>query len=281
MTQRILITGAGGRIGSMLTPRLTRPGRVLRLLDLAELPGVGVEVIRADLTDPVVMGEACAGVDAVVHLGAIATEAPWADLLRINVDGTRTILEAARAARVPRVILASSIHAAGFYQRPGTEPNDLRGVPVPDSPDGVPAGIPPRPDTYYGVSKAVLESLGSLYADRFGMTVIALRLGACFPEPPDGTLDSWLSPDDCARLIEACLSTDAPGFRIVWGVSRNRRRWLSLAEGAQIGYHPTDDSERFATDRTDDEPVWARVRNLIGRQFCIAPLGENNRRPPR
>jgi uronate dehydrogenase len=258
----VLITGAAGRVGTLLRPRLARPGRVLRLLDLETVSeGPGVEPVVADMTDPVAMASACAGVDAVVHLGAIPTEAPWDELLRVNIDGTRAVLEAAECAGVRRVVLASTIHAAGFHHRTSAVDGPL------------PPGVPPRPDTYYGVSKAAVEALGSLYADRFGMAVFALRLGACFPEPPvEETLESWLSPDDCARLVEACLSTDAGGFRVLWGISRNTRRWWSLAEAEEIGYEPRDDSERFAgvaaPGPRPDEP------DRVGRSFCRLPLGE-------
>lgn len=271
--ETVLITGAAGRVGTLLRLRLIRPGRVLRLLDLDPVsPGPGVEPVVADVTDPAATVAACAGVDAVVHLAGIPTEAPWDELVRANIDGTRTVLEAARQAGVPRVVLASTIHAAGFHHRASAPER------------GLPPGVPPRPDTYYGVTKAAVEALGSLYADRFGMAVFALRLGACFPEPPaEETLESWLSPEDCARLVEACLSSRATGFRILWGISRNTRRWWSLAEAEEIGYAPRDDSERFAGRFAKpapgpDEP------GRVGRSFCHLPLGEwgpGPRRPAR
>ncbi|WP_422773722.1 NAD-dependent epimerase/dehydratase family protein [Plantactinospora sp. WMMC1484] len=277
MPVRVLVTGAAGRVGSLLRPRLAGPGRILRLLDVAEqrpaAPGEPVEIVRADLADPAALVAACTGVDAVLHLAGIPTEETWDALLRVNVVGTQHLLEAARRAGVPRVLLASSIHAAGCYRREGSSP-DPPGVPAPAGPDGVPAAAPPRPDTYYGWSKAAVESLGSLYADRFGMTVFALRLGACFPEPPGlSGLENWLSPGDCARLVDACLRAEASGFRVLWGISRNSRRWWSLVEGREIGYEPTDDAERYA-DRVrplDDEIA---TSGLIGAQFCRYPVGE-------
>ncbi|MFI6762600.1 NAD-dependent epimerase/dehydratase family protein [Micromonospora sp. NPDC050417] len=276
MARELLITGAAGRIGRLLRPRLAAPGRTLRLLDLADqepsAPGEAVRLIRADLTDPEALTSACVGVDAIVHLAAIAGEASWEKLLRTNVDGTRTLLEAARTAGVPRVVLASSVHAAGFYRQAGSSP-DPAGVPAPAGPDGVPAAAFPRPDTYYGWSKAAVESLGSLYADRFGMSVFALRLGACFPEPPGlRGLDMWISPDDCARLVTACLETDAAGFQVLWGISRNTRRWWSLAEGRRIGYDPRDDAERYA-DTVRERAGERETAGLVGAEFCGYPLG--------
>ncbi|MEN3612847.1 NAD-dependent epimerase/dehydratase family protein [Plantactinospora sp. ZYX-F-223] len=277
MPARLLVTGSAGRVGRLLRPRLAGPERILRLLDVADqppaAPGEPVEIVRADIFDPAALAAACSGVDAVLHLAAIPGEDTFAELLRVNVAGTRSVLEAARTAQIPRVVLASSIHAAGWYRRAGSSPEPA-GVPAPTGPDGVPAAVPPRPDTYYGWSKAAVESLGSLYADRFGITVFALRLGACFPEPPGVSgLENWISPDDCARLVDACLRADATGFRLLWGISRNSRRWWSLAEGQEIGYEPEDDAEHYA-DRARPLDGEAATAGLIGAQFCGYPLGE-------
>jgi uronate dehydrogenase len=244
---RVLVTGAAGRIGRALRDRLDRP---LRLLDLAPVEASARdEVVSGDLCSAATMAAACAGVDAVVHLGGIPTEAPFADLLRVNVDGTRTVLEAARAAGVRRVVLASSIHAAGFYRRP---------------PQGeLPASAPPRPDSYYGWSKAAMESLGSLYADRFDMAVAAIRIGAFTDRPDTAHLDAWISPDDGARLVTACLDTPFSGFRVVWGVSANPGRWLSLAEARELGYAPQDASSGAAPP--DVGP--------LGTIYSVHPLG--------
>ncbi|MGP4017658.1 NAD-dependent epimerase/dehydratase family protein [Saccharopolyspora sp. 5N708] len=264
MRQRILITGAAGIIGTMMRSRLRREGRVLRLLDRAPLPpaepGEAVETITADLTDPAAMAEACEGVDAVLHLGGHSRENSWTQTLAVNVDGTHTVLEAIRQAGVGRVILASSNHAAGF------RPVDAAG------PGGLPADSPARPDTYYGVSKAAIEALGSLYHSRFGIDVICIRIGSCFERPSDVRgLSLWLSPDDAALLFEACLSHPSPGYRVIWGVSANTRRLCSLAEAEDLGYQPQDDAEKFAAE------VEAGVPSPhLGGPFTTAPLGEPN-----
>jgi uronate dehydrogenase len=65
----ILMTGAAGRIGTMLRPRLARPGRTLRLLDIAPLTaGPGEEAVQASVTGLTAMTAACQGADAVIHL---------------------------------------------------------------------------------------------------------------------------------------------------------------------------------------------------------------------
>ncbi|MFE0464342.1 NAD-dependent epimerase/dehydratase family protein [Kitasatospora sp. NPDC058965] len=251
---RILVTGAAGGVGTLLRPRLARPGRTLRLLDVVPLePAAGEESVRASVTDLPALVEACRDVDAVVHLGGISVEAPWAQILDVNINGTYTVFEAARRAGVPRVVFASSNHAVG-YRTPAEYP--------------LTADAPPLPDTYYGVSKAAGEALGALYHHRYGLDVICLRILTCFPEPPNPrALSTWLSPDDCGRLVEACLTVPRPGYRIAYGVSANTRGgWVSLAEARALGYEPADDAEVFAAklvaehgEPAPDDPVFAHL----------------------
>ena len=242
----ILITGAAGGVGTLMRPRLARPGRTLRLLDLAPLApaaGPGEEAVQASVTDLDAMTAACAGADALIHLGGISVEAPWDRILDVNINGTYTVFEAARRAGVPRVVFASSNHAVGFHT-----PDEY---PLPEA-------IVPFPDTYYGVSKVAGEAVGALYAKRYGLDVISIRILSCFEQPRNlRMLSTWLSPDDCARLLEACLAADKPGYRVVYGVSDNTRGgWVSLDEARALGYEPKDDSEVFAAGliARDGEP---------------------------
>ena len=123
----------------------------------------------------------------------------------------------------PRVVCASSNHAAGFTPV-GAE---------------LPADLPPRPDTLYGVSKVFGEALGRYYAERYGLQVACLRIGTFTDRPRDmRTLSTWLSPDDCARLVDACLRSPDLTYAIVWGVSANTRRTWSLDAGRALGYEP-------------------------------------------
>lgn len=256
----VLITGAAGGIGTMLRPRLARPGRTLRLLDVAEMTaGRGEQVVRATITDLDAMTEACAGVDAIVHLAGQSTEAAWNRVLDLNINGTYTVFEAARRAGVRRVVFASSNHAVGFHG-----PDDY---PLPEDTTAL-------PDTYYGVSKVAGEGLAALYAHRYGIEAIAVRILTCYPEPMNPrALSTWLSPDDCGRLFEACVTAPAPGFRVVYGVSANTRGgWVSLDAARELGYEPRDDAEVFAEALIAEQgpidpadPVFAH----LGGPFCL------------
>jgi uronate dehydrogenase len=256
----ILITGAAGHVGTMLRQRLARPGRTLRLLDTAALTaGPGEEAITASVTDLDAMTAACQGAEAVIHLAGIASEAPWRQILEVNIDGTYAAFEAARQAGAGRVIFASSNHAVGFSPR--------ESFPVPDY-------AFPAPDSYYGVSKAAGEALAALYHHRYGMDTICIRILTCADRPPNvRALSTWLSPDDAGRLFEACLSAPEPGFRVLYGVSANTRGgWVSLDEARALGYRPRDDAEAYAAEviAASGEPdPGDPVLSFLGGEFTL------------
>lgn len=268
-SHRVLITGAAGGIGTLMRPRLRRPGRVLRLMDINPIapaePDEPVEIITGSVTDPDLVATACRDVDAVLHLGGISREAAWESIMDVNITGTRVLLDAARAAGVRRVVLASSNHAVGFHRIAEA------------GPDGLPADASPRPDTFYGVSKLAMEALGSLYHSRFGLDVICVRIGMCFPRPWNRRgLSLWLSPGDAARLFEACFTAPEPGYRVVWGVSDNARRTVSLREAEALGYRSADDAEQFAAHILSGEPPAAAGDDYLGGPFVTTELGRPN-----
>lgn len=231
----VLVTGAAGKIGTALCERLPSYGWSLRAFDREPAPGM----IAGDATSPADLDAALDGVTAIVHLAGQPTEAPWPVVRDANIEGTFQLFEAARRNGVQRVVYASSNHAAGF---------------TPIARD-LPATTPARPDTLYGVSKVFGEALGRYYTDRYGLRVACLRIGTFAPRPPDQrALSTWLSPDDCARLVDACLRSPALTYALVWGVSANTRRTWSLDEGRLLGYEPLDNAEDHATDVPAGEP---------------------------
>ena len=227
-----LVTGAAGRIGRYLRADPPR-GWELRLLDRVPIPEVAGAIV-ADVCDATALRAAVEGASAVVHLaGAISPADPFQEVLASNIDGTYQVFEAARLAGVERVVFASSNHANGFAPRSAaTAP-----------------GCGDRPDSYYGVSKLFGEALGRLYADRYGIRVACLRIGSCFDAPTaPRMLGSWLSPADCARLVGACLASPDLTYAVVYGISRNTRRWWDLGPAEALGYEPLDDAEEYAAE---------------------------------
>ena len=250
---RVLVTGAAGRIGSVVSERLAAR-HDLRGLDVVPWPEDGRpaypgELVVGDVTDPTVAAAAVRDVDAVVHLAGIPHEAPLPDILHSHVVSTAALLDAMVQHGVRRMVYASSNHAIGMTPRPET--------------GQVAADAPPRPDTFYGVGKVAAEALLSLYADRHGISSVALRIGNFRDEPENRrSLSVWLSYDDAAALVEAGLTADFSGVRTVFGISANRDAWWDLGAGRAIGYHPHDDASAFEGEirsRPDDAEEAARV----------------------
>jgi uronate dehydrogenase len=95
---RLLITGAGGVVGTMLREGLHGSlAAEVRLLDINPIqPGLGKELVVGDITDLGLMRKAISGCDACVHLAAIPVEATFDKILHTNIQGTWAVFEAAR-----------------------------------------------------------------------------------------------------------------------------------------------------------------------------------------
>ncbi|WP_235020209.1 NAD-dependent epimerase/dehydratase family protein [Ruania rhizosphaerae] len=254
----ILLTGAAGLSGSGLRPVLQDRGHRVRLLDkLPTAPTTTETAIVADLTDLDAVRAAARGVDVIVHLGGHSREQSWDELAQVNVEGTRTVLEAARLEGVRHLLIASSTHAVGVW-------------PIPEE---LVDYLPIRPDSLYGVSKAAMEALASAYADRHDLVISLARIGTIHDKPNSvRTLSTWLSLPDLARLVEATARYQRAGAHLVWAVSANSRGWFSLEPGRRIGYEPKDNAEDFA-DTVSDDPI--DQNGLIGGAFAddTHPLG--------
>ena len=238
--EKLLLTGAAGGLGQALRKRLKANCDVLRLSDRVDFGAAqpGEEVVLADLADAAAVDAMVAGTQAIVHLGGVSVEAPFAPILQANILGVYNLYEAARKHGARRIVFASSNHVTGFYRQSET----------------INASHPPRPDGLYGLSKAFGEDLSRFYFDRYGIETACVRIGSSFPEPRDRRmLASWLSFDDLHRLITACLTTPVLGHSIVFGMSNNAVTWYDNSQARHIGYVPQDSSDVFR------EAVYART----------------------
>ena len=171
---RVLVTGAAGSIGTVLLPGLTARGHEVIGLDRSTAPdGSDTAWYAIDCTDPDAVEAVFAdlarsgGIEAVVHLAGIPTEASLTDELDSHVVSTAALLDAMVRHGVDRIVYASSNHAVGRTPRSDLLTTDVR----------------PRPDTFYGVAKVAAEALLSLYVDRHGIDAVALRIGSFLPQP--------------------------------------------------------------------------------------------------
>lgn len=258
MNIAVAVTGAAGGIGRAVRSGLRGRYRLLRCSDLAEQApaALGEELDHADLRDMGAVRACLSGIDVVIHLGGIPTEDSWERILETNIAGTYNIFEAARLEGARRVVFASSNHVTGYHRR-------SRRV-GPDS------AI--RPDSRYAVSKVTGEALGRLYADKYGLEVICLRIGSYQPEPRDvRMLGTWISPADTVQLVICSIDAEPVHFEIVYGVSDNRRAIWDNPSAIRLGYRPKDDAELhadrlLANGAARAEPAGERLYH--GGSFC-------------
>lgn len=257
---RVLITGAAGRIGVVLREHFRGRYALLRLLDIAaQKPAeAGEEVLTVDLADMAGLQSAMDGIDCVVHLAGIPTEAAWERILETNIAGCYNVFEAARVKHVPRVVFASSNHAVGFHRRNVDIDTDS----------------PTRPDSRYGVSKVFGEALGRMYADKYGLSVACLRIGPFrTPDKPaaERELMNWISHRDMAQLTRRCIEHPGYHFVVAYGVSNNRRNRWHNDRVAFLGYEPEDDAETYAAEvlanSVAEDPVAVQFH---GGRYCSA-----------
>jgi uronate dehydrogenase len=105
------------------------------------------------------------------------------------------------------------------------------------------------PDGLYGVTKAFCEAIGSMYANKHGMTVACLRIGTFKnSDCPDSErhLMTWISHRDLVHLAERCIEASDYHFAIVYGLSKNTRGRWDNSKVAHLGYRPQDDAETYA-----------------------------------
>jgi uronate dehydrogenase len=259
----LLITGAAGGVGTALRRALA--GKyALRLSDLRPVKHLvpGEKFMRADITKLADFLRISRGVDAIVHLGGYSVEGPWLLILRANIVGCHNAYEAARRNGVPRFIFPTSNHAVGFYRRDET----------------IGHRVYPKPDGRYGVSKVFGEALGSLYADKYGLRVLCIRIGNVNERPIDKRrLAIWISPRDLGQLVSIGVEHPDLRFEIVYGVSDNRRAWYDNANARRLGYRPQDQAEAFAAEVLAKEPpvTDARAETFQGGTFVTAEAVED------
>lgn len=162
---RVIVTGGAGFLGSHVADHLAERGHDVAVYDRAS--SSRHRSVTGDLLDAPAVASALAGADAVCHLGAIgdvylAAEQP-ALAAAVNVTGTANVCEAALAAGVGRVVVASTWEV---YGQPNYEPLDERHGCEPDHP--------------YNITKLAGERIALAYGHLKKLDVVALRLGTAF-----------------------------------------------------------------------------------------------------
>ncbi len=277
--KKILMTGATGYIADQLLPTF-REAYDMVLVDVTEKNRQGnrVEgVVTADLIDPdrSRYAKLFDGVDAVVHLAYKRRAGEPLDHFfdeKLNVEMAYNVLRCAYEAGVPRVAMASSNHAADWYEHALIHERKLEVL----DPYRLPLS-----DNFYGWAKATYEHLGFLFAcgamdfqDESGqerhtgslmgtsrqMGVVNVRIGAPReldvrlydgdPATYKRDLGAYISPRDITQLFRRAVDAESIDnehgvpWQVVYGISNNTRAFWSLSNARQaLGYEPEDDSE--------------------------------------
>lgn len=226
---RIVITGGGGFLGQSLAKTLLADGRVERvvLADVADArpaaPDPRLVALRVDLAEAGAADEAVEGADVIFHLAAVVSGQAEADFdkgMRVNLNGTRALLEAARVGGArPRLVFASSLAVFG-----------------PPLPPVVTDDTPVHPQSSYGAQKAVGELLVGDYSRKGYIDGRVVRLPTVCVRPgrPNAAASSFVSSiiREPLRGQEAVCPVP-PGLEL-W-VSSPRSAVANLVHAAAIG----------------------------------------------
>jgi len=254
---RVLMTGASGDIGSWLRKLLPPIYGGLVLSDVREPDDLqeNESFVQADLSDYSAVEKAVTGIGGIIHLGGHSVEGPWETILQSNIIGTYNVFEAARRNEVKRIVFASSNHVVGYYPRCRRFGTDIL----------------PLPDSRYGVSKAFGESVGALYANKYGLGVLCIRIGNVNDRPVDERrLSIWLKPEDLVSLIRIGLEREELGFEVVYGISNNSRAFWDNGRAYEMGYVPSGKAEEFAEEALEKQK--ALPKDEVGDFFQGGPF---------
>jgi nucleoside-diphosphate-sugar epimerase len=206
---RILITGGSGFIGSRLALEARRAGHDLVVAGqlnteaerarARELEAAGITIEQGPLQEAAYARRIAAGCQVVIHLAAAQHEANVPDqyFFDVNVGGTRTLLEASKAAGVERFVYGSTI---GIYGESTGETLDERS--------------PPRPMNVYGRSKLAAEQEVKQSAGTMPFSIVRIS--------------ETYGPGDF-RLLKLFRAVNRGRFRII-GSGQNRRQAIHVAD---------------------------------------------------
>ena len=248
---RALVTGATGFVGAAVARALLREGWEVRALarkgsDRRNLQRIAVEVVEGDLNDAASLSAAVAGCEALFHVAADYRLGAFdpRELYRTNVDGTRNILNAARAAGVRRVVYTSSVATIGIPKdgSPGSE----------ETPSTVADMI-----GHYKRSKFLAEE-AAREAVRAGSEVIIVN-----PSTPVGPGD--IKPTPTGQLVFDAAAGRMPAY-VDTGL--NIVHVDDVAAGHLLAFHRGRPGERYILGGQDMSlrEILGEISRLVGRK---------------
>ncbi len=251
MKPKVLITGASGLIGRLTIAGLSHK---YEFSGLNRRPVPGIPCLQADIGDAEAIKPAFPGMEMVLHLACYTGEDNWEDTMHATVMGTLNVFRAAQEASVKRVVFMSTGSTMCGYEWDDDKPY---GKLARGEYDKVTAPWPlldyrdlPRPDSRYAVGKLFGEACGRWFADRYGMSVPVIRLGAVLDNDRPRLIrhfPGYLSQADAVQIIDKCLSAPLSlKYMIFDALSDNKVRWRDTSPAKEIlGWRPTGSSDQF------------------------------------
>jgi len=244
--KKVLLLGAAGRIGAGFREDYLKDYKKSYELILGvhnkRFKDKNLKVRYISLESINSLKKAMKGVDVVVNLAANPDPyAEFKELVKPNLIGAYNVFEAARQSKCSRVIFASSIHSVEGYGH-GYE---------------VKATDAAKPIDFYGASKVFGEALSYVFFSKYGLSCLAIRIGAyttndnmrtvCFSKHD---YDHVISQRDMSQLIHKCIiAPKKVKYGILGGISKNKKRDLDIQFAKKlVGYKPKDDAQKLCKE---------------------------------
>lgn len=258
---RIVLTGASGRLGSYLREPLSKITKKLVSTDKDDIgKTLHNEVFKKlNIKNFKDVNKILKKTDLIIHFGAYSNEGPFQEILDSNILGTYNIWKSAKRNKIKRIIFASSIHSVGMYRANET----------------INHKVMHKPDTFYGLSKCFGENLAQMYWDKCGIECLTIRILSCAKVTSKRSLSTWLSYDDLIRIVIQSTKIKKLGFEIIYGVSNNKRLNVDNTNATRkLKINIKDNAEKFLNkleqklDIKKDKPG----DQYLGGPFSIAKL---------
>jgi nucleoside-diphosphate-sugar epimerase len=252
---KVLITGASGLIGRLTIAGLSDK---YSFSALNRRPVKGIPCLQADIVEADAIKPAFQGMDMVLHLAAHTHNVQdWAGTMAVTVTGTLNVFQAAQEAGVKRVVFMSSGSTMCGYEWDDDKPYGklARGEyeKVTEPWPLITYQDLPRPDSPYAVGKLFGEACGRWFADRYGMSVLCIRLGAVLDTDQPKLIrhfPGYLSQADAVQIIDKCLSAPMSlKYGLFDAISENKYRWRDTDPAKEIlGWQPAGSADIFDPD---------------------------------
>jgi uronate dehydrogenase len=240
--KKVLFLGATGRVGPGILEEYQSKYKQdydFILGSRKKLTIKNYETVKIDFSSITSLKKAMKNIDIVLDLAAESNpSATFKEILKPNIEGTYNVFEAAKQAKVQRVIYASSVHA-------------IRGYPLGKK---ISENHSPKPSGLYGASKVFGESLCYIYSNNHNLSCLAIRIGAYVSNDlrkrvclTRDNYDYVISQRDLAQLIHKCITAPkSVKYGILSGSSNNKKLYMNLTRTKKlVNYKPQDDAYKF------------------------------------